>query len=239
ISMIHVDNEIVEHNSEKLNHIIDTINLLFKGKEYLYYYSFDYSGIVLLANDMKITDYLSSLFYLNYKLDNKMVLIRDSFSLCGINRQLIKEYSKLENQEDNVQEIQFNKDYWKETYTVVTNIGILDYTNYNSFYDELKSRFKSTAFDNYGLLGRQDVSIVNSEADLKWLLIVQGLLDKYTSSNDESFYSYETFIKVNISNISQTFTSQDINRSQTKLYKNNTDDTYRSAENALSNRYKT
>lgn len=239
ISMIHVDNEIAEHNSEKLNHIIDTINLLFKGKEYLYYYSFDYSGIVLLANDMKITDYLSSLFYLNYKLDNKTVLIRDSFSLCGINRQLIKEYSKLENQEDNVQEIQFNKDYWKETYTVVTNIGILDYTNYNSFYDELKSRFKSTAFDNYGLLGRQDVSIVNSEADLKWLLIVQGLLDKYTSSNEESFYSYETFIKVNISNISQTFTSQDINRSQTKLYKNNTDDTYRSAENALSNRYTT
>lgn len=240
ISMIHVDNEIAEDNSQKLSRIIDTINLLFKGKEYLYYYSFDYSGIVLLANDMKITDYLSNLFYLNYKLDSKINLIRDSFSLCGINRQLIEEYSKLGNQEDNVQEILFDKDYWKETYTVVTNIGISDYTKYNSLKNELELRSKGMTFNNYGLLGRQDVSIVNSEADLKWLLIVQWLLDKYTSSNDESFYSYETFIKVNISNIHQMITAQNYNVMDSKLNDtNNTDEIYQIAEKALSNRYTT
>lgn len=199
ISMIHVDNEIAENNSLGLSAIINKINSLFEGKEYLYYYSFDYSGIVLLANDMTIKEYLNNLFCLNYKLENKTNLIRDSFSLCGISRRLLQNNSKLGNYNENKQNLICDKDYWNESYIAVTNIGILDYTKYRTFWKELKSQ--NEAAKRYGLLGRQDVSIVNTKANLEWLLTVQALLDKYTSNQEKSFYSYETFIKVKIDSL--------------------------------------
>lgn len=235
ISMIHVDNEISENVSLGLNVILEKINELFEGKEYLYYYSFDYSGIVLLANDMTVEEYLKNLFYLNYNLENGTNLIRDSFSLCGISRRLLqKNHNEIE------QKMISEKDYWRESYTAVTNIGIIDYTKYKKFWEELSS--KSKAAKDYGLLGRQDVSIVNPEANLKWLLLVQGLLDKYTSDKENAFYSYETFIKVKVEwsldDLENTNKREDSSKESRLSSLNYTDHTYQKVEEELSNRYK-
>lgn len=48
ISLIHVDNE------SDIDKIIVRIQEEFKGQQYLYYFSFDYSGIVLLAKIWKL-----------------------------------------------------------------------------------------------------------------------------------------------------------------------------------------
>lgn len=239
ISMIHVDNEIAENNSLGLSTIINKINSLFEGKEYLYYYSFDYSGIVLLANDMTIKEYLNNLFCLNYKLENKTNLIRDSFSLCGISRRLLQNNSKLGNYDENKQNLICDKDYWNESYIAVTNIGILDYTKYRTFWQELKSQ--NEAAKRYGLLGRQDVSIVNTKANLEWLLTVQALLDKYTSNQEKSFYSYETFIKVKIDSLlddSKNINEQkDDNGENIPFNSKYNEKIYGKAEEELSQRY--
>lgn len=239
ISMVHVDNEIAEDNSLGLSAIIDTINSLFEGKEYLYYYSFDYSGIVLLANNMTIEEYLNKLFYLNYNLENKTNLIRDSFSLCGISRGLLQKNNTLRNHNENKQNIICDKDYWNESYTTVTNIGILDYRKYKEFWEEL--RVKSKAAKSYGLLGRQDISIVNTEANLEWLLTVQGLLDKYTSNKEKSFYSYETFIKVKVDSVLDDLENineqKDDSSKSIRFNSEYTDKIYDKAEKELSQRY--
>ena len=74
VSLIHIDNE------SKIDAIISKIKNCFSGKNYLYYFSFDYSGIVLLAKDMELNSYLKLMFRLNYENKDGQKLIRDSYS---------------------------------------------------------------------------------------------------------------------------------------------------------------
>lgn len=199
LSLIHVDNDMANSPNCEIGNLISKIKKIFAGESYLYYFSFDYSGIVILAKGISISQYLDMLFKLNFDNGTKRKKwIRDSFSLYTLNLQILKScFEKLEKKESIDSQIPvYCKD---ESFSAAVNIGVQNYTIYRKFFEELEEYDKITKNKcrEYGLLGRHDISIVNNTANLKWLIYIQYLLNKYTYNGQESpFFTYETFIKV-------------------------------------------
>lgn len=202
VSLIHIDNE------SNVELIIQKIKEIFGESNYLYYFSFDYSGIVLFAKDMEIKSYLLKMFELNYQEYEGKKLIRDSYSLYGFNKKTLKQhYERFASERYAGVYIDGEKEL-----SISINIGIQNYNEYVKFKNELKN-VPDVKVNEYGLLGRHDVSIVNENADLKWLVYVQYLLDKYTiasaeKKNSKLFSTHETFVKINLKDTE--FTDSDI-----------------------------
>ncbi|MBD5501538.1 MAG: hypothetical protein HDR10_10135, partial [Lachnospiraceae bacterium] len=74
--------------------------------------------------------------------------------------------------------------------------------NFNTYKDFIKEVHDADISPGqYGLLGRHDVSLTNDACDLKWLIYMQYLLNKYTTHQQNEDYgklfsTYETFVKV-------------------------------------------
>ena len=83
ISMVHLD---LEHC---LDDIIRKICKIFKGRNYLYYITFDYSGIIVLAKNDTVKEYARKLLKLNYFCQNEM-RIQDTFSVFSFNKRSLK-----------------------------------------------------------------------------------------------------------------------------------------------------
>ena len=60
---------------------------------FLYYFSFDYSGIVLFYKGNSLKEYMDVLFALNYG-DKSEKIVRDTYSFYGFNNILLSEYYK-------------------------------------------------------------------------------------------------------------------------------------------------
>lgn len=203
VSLIHVDNDTTNGSSPEVNDLIDRINRIFNRKNYLYYFSFDYSGIVILAKNMSIQQYLKVLFQLNFENeDNNRKWIRDSFSLYGLDKRILRECFSLLKEKKSIKEL-IPELYRNDQFSAAVNIGVQNYAHYRDFYDELKndSFYTKGVVDEYGLLGRHDISIVNNSADLEWLIWIQYLLNKYTIKSEQNledslFSTYETFVKL-------------------------------------------
>lgn len=201
VSLIHIDNE------SKIDAIISKIKNCFSGKNYLYYFSFDYSGIVLLAKDMELNSYLKLMFRLNYENKDGQKLIRDSYSFYGFHKKALKKIFKALDEG-----IGFEKafcgspfEYSTEKFVASVNIGVQNFRIYQNFLDKVK--VVDSTIEEYGLLGRHDISLVNRNADLKWLVYVQYLLDQFTQNKQDSatgqrvspehlFSTHETFVKL-------------------------------------------
>lgn len=81
VSLIHIDRD------GNVNDIIERIRHSFNGKKYIFYFSFDYSGLILFVKNTSIKSYLKLLFQLNYEKDsNGKKLVRDSYSFYGFQR---------------------------------------------------------------------------------------------------------------------------------------------------------
>lgn len=190
ISLIHVDNE------DNIEEITGRIRELFGGESYIYYFSFDYSGIIIFAKDMQLSQYLDRIFRLNYDNNGKKI-IRDSYSVYGLNRNKLKKYFKLIKDKgyDSFKSM-LEKEYGhlnSEQFAVSVNVGISEFESYKKFISELKCNEVG-----YRLFGRHDVSIVNDKANLAWIIYVQYLLNY--DENEPYFSTYETFAKVPINN---------------------------------------
>ncbi len=185
ISFIHVDNE------DNIREITNRIKTLFQGNEYIYYFSFDYSGIIIFAKDMPLSEYLKSVFQLNYDNNNQKI-IRDSYSAFGLSKNKLKKYFDCENNSQKHLEQLLIQEYaglCEEKFSVSVNVGISEYEPYRKFIGKLKSSHIS-----YQLFGRYDVAIVNNEADLPWIIYMQYLLN--CAKGEPFFSTYETFVKI-------------------------------------------
>lgn len=198
VSLIHTDND------TEIESIISKIEKTFEDKMYLYYFSFDYSGIVLLAKGMKMREYLECMFDLNYNNSSKKI-IRDSYSFFGFQKDGIKKiFDSLDNGNqigDVFRENDNDIEKYEDTFSASVNIGIQNFNVYKEFIDKIKKY--SPDVKTYALFGRHDVSIVMEEADLNWLIYVQYLLEKATIADGENsesenhlFSTHETFIKI-------------------------------------------
>lgn len=191
VSMIHIGNN-------NLNEVTIKINEIFKDlyNDYLIYYTFDYSDIIIFLKSNKITDYMGRISKLNYDLDEK--LIEDSYTIYGYNAEIYEEFYQ-ENCDKRFNEISWEK-YFKEEeeFFASINIGL---ESKNKLEDLIKTAKKyHRSVEIYRMYGRHDISIVNHKANSKWLLYILMKLDNFSSkkenSNDENgMILYETFIK--------------------------------------------
>lgn len=168
VSLIHVDND------SNIDGIIKKINKIFKNEKYLFYYSFDYSGIVLVSKGDSLRTYLDLMFCLNYQ--NKETgekLVRDSYSFYGFDKVMLKEYFEVfeKAEENNTGYDKIKIDVNDEVFSASINIGVQNYNKFEELLETLNKTEKD--FTSYGLFGRHDVSIVNDNADLKWILYIQ------------------------------------------------------------------
>lgn len=190
VSMVHFD------LGQSVKEVTDKICDVFKGRDFLYYITFDYSGIVILAKDISVEEYQKCLFDLNY-LQVENTLVRDTFSVFSIDREgilyLFDRYAR--------GDMDASKCYVKDIskYLITVNISIKDYRLFKKFQEELRTFEEQNHYSSEikRMLGRHDVSIVNTMGDLLWLTYVQYLLDKYSSCEDNGFWAYESFIKTN------------------------------------------
>ena len=191
VSLIHIDND------SDIKQIIGKIKDTFKDKSYLVYFSFDYSGIILFAKGMGFKTYLELIFQLNYNHLQGEKLIRDTYSLFAMNKEKLKEYFECLDNGKEMEQLPSGE----EIFSASVNIGIQNYKIYENFVAEIKNKKLRFKEEKYGLFGRHDVSIVNDEADLSWLVQMQYLLDRYTQKSERQsagdlFSTYETFIRV-------------------------------------------
>lgn len=195
VSLIHIDSESDVHK------IIENIHNCFNGKEYLVYFSFDYSGIILLAKNMGMKEYLRLLFRLNYDNKDREQWIRDSNSFFGFSKKELKEYFDEFDRADDIKEAlsHMNSSNFDERFSVSVNVGVQNYNVYRKFKENVEAI--GPKISEYGLFGRHDISLVNEDADLKWLVYVQYLLDKFTrvdagQKEDQLLSTHETFVKL-------------------------------------------
>lgn len=193
ISLIHIDNE------SNVTKIVDRIRNIFDKQNYLYYFSFDYSGIVLFSKCNSVANYLKLLFRLNYEKDEEgKKLIRDSYSFYGLYKEKLKSYFTLF-KNDSYKNVQTDLDD-TEKFTAVVNIGVQNYETYKKLWKQLEDAGVNQRENMFGMLGRHDISVVKNDATMKWLVYVQYLLDEltkeYLGSSDKLFSTHETFIKI-------------------------------------------
>lgn len=183
-----------------VENILDKIREVFVAVKYLYYFTFDYSGIVILAKDISIKDYKELLFKINYSNEESVKLVKDSFSIYGLRKERLQAIFKkfLKNEWNRESALEYLID--KEEYEIAVNVSVQNYSVYKLFERELHDFEKKYGYtsESFKLSGRHDVSVVNRKTDMGWLLLIQYLLDKYTNESVGDFYAYESFIKVNL-----------------------------------------
>lgn len=202
VSLINIDSD------NNVADILRRIRQIFDGKKYLYYFSFDYSGIILFFKGQSIKEYLELLFRLNYEKDGRgRKLIRDSYSFYGFQCKQVVEYfaefravqlsseaisleSELEktNDSEKVKELKtklrgvlydrVNVPLAEEQFSTTINIGVQNFETYKKFLKKVDKIEPDHSYRKYGMLGRHDISIVKDNATLKWLVYVQYILNE-------------------------------------------------------------
>lgn len=194
VSMIHIGNN---NLSDVINNINENLKDL--SNSYLIYFTFDYSDIIVFLKSDIIIDYMGKISKLNYDLDKK--LIEDSYTIYGYRADV---YEKLYKENCNKKFNEIEDTYWEnyfkkeENFFASINIGLESKNKLKELIDDAKMYHKSVKI--YRMYGRHDISIVNPEANSKWLLYVLMRLDNLSSkeeNNDDEngMILYETFIK--------------------------------------------
>ncbi len=198
--------------------LLKQLNFVFNGENAqsynaVFYFSFDYSDVIICAKNMSVNDYTHKIFEVNYwnkTSDTNIAIIKDSFTLLALNNSLIKEtFNIIENNpNDDYEQIQViindnlnnnNTKILTEKLNVVYNIGVQDFEIFEKFLNEIKNR--NIPFENYYMLGRHDATICSSETNLMWLIMLLYYVDKYSSisqiiPSDKSLFNCESFIRV-------------------------------------------
>lgn len=199
-SLLHISEAV---DKESIKEIISKINREFgqnnKG-EYrtICYFSLDYSDIIICSKDYSITEFTKAIFSLNYNSSATKKLVRDSFSLLSmdmeINRELsyiIRENIKNKKYEELVKlinefahRLNLKSDYFNDSFISSFNVGIQNYQIFELAKKELHEI--GLDFDCYKMLGRHDVTISSNHANLIWLIIIQNVIDIYSTNNKDS-----------------------------------------------------
>lgn len=123
VSLINIDNSKVEETIKSIREIFKKYNA---EEKYLIYYSFDYSDLVIVAQDIELNVFNSVIFDLNYC--DTCEYVRDTFTMYGIPKEKAKSINKnlkiaLESS-FNVSSSQH--EYIADFYLDVTEVEVLD-----------------------------------------------------------------------------------------------------------------
>lgn len=189
ISMVHLELD------TPVKQVTDGIRRIFENQEYLYYITFDYSGIIVLAKNRTVRQYVDSLLQLNCLCSEETRLVQDTFSVFSLNQNKLKDLFQNYEQDEIKSEITEDKN----KYLISVNISVKDFELYQKFEKELKAFEEKHQYSSQKtwLLGRHDISIVNAEknSDIFWLCYIQYLMNQYSSGERSAFWAYESFVK--------------------------------------------
>ena len=193
-------NKLFNNNSEKYNAV--------------FYFSFDYSDIIVCAKNLSVTEFTKNIFeatYGNTELDT--AVIKDSFSMITLNKHLAENafkiirnnptnnYFQLKKELDN---LIYRRAVQNDKLLVSYNIGIQQIETYQKFKKELEN--KQIPYKSFQMLGRHDITVYSDESvSLSWLLIIMYFIDKYSTEQeniktDDVLFNCEAFVRVNNEN---------------------------------------
>lgn len=191
VSMLHIQDVTPEQNID-INIAIAEINKIYKGSKFIYYFTFDYSDIIIFYKGNSVSEYLDKVNRINY--ESEKYCIRDSFTLyCLCRSTLLDRFKELDSNKQKKYKRDVNNNFFAKF-----NIGVQNYKSLEKLVKEMHDiglKTNSTIFINQ--LGRHDFSIINPSADLNWLIYVEYLIDRYTtlsSKTDINFTTFEVFI---------------------------------------------
>lgn len=180
----------------------------------VFYFSFDYSDIIICAKNLSVTNFTKIIFEATYggaSLDTAVV--KDSFSMITLTNSFAKSIFEIikNNSEDNYPQLKeklddliYSKKDINDMLSISYNIGIQHFDVYQKFKNELDSR--EIPYKSLNMLGRHDITVYTDGCvSLSWLFIVMYLIDKYSTKKDNSEYNEvlfncEAFVRVNLKN---------------------------------------
>ncbi|MBR0348025.1 MAG: hypothetical protein IIX16_00125 [Clostridia bacterium] len=220
-SLMHIDCS----TKQEIYGVINWLNFVFNDSlsnkyKAVFYFTFDYSDIIVCAKNMSIEKFTEKLFYVNYcqskeySAENYSYCIRDSFSIISFNRVFLEDIFAIIRNNTNLKYKEIEQlikneiektdyQYAQEKLNIVYNIGVQKFELFDSFIEELSAIGMS--FEKFAMLGRHDVTINKSDADIVWFIILLYYVDKYTTcftsnpkEKDSLLFNCESFIRINI-----------------------------------------
>ncbi len=203
-----------------LNKLLRWLNNIFNSNssdEYtaVFYFTFDYSDIIICAKNISVSDYAKKIFSINYDYQNSSTeaysfLIRDSFSILAFNNEIIcKIFNCIDaNRSLSYEELskniinlftEFKEIICEDTINAVYNIGIQNYDLYENFTKDLENC--KIPYETFHMLGRHDITISKSDANILWLIILLYYVDMYSKTEDinqinKLLFNCESFIRI-------------------------------------------
>lgn len=221
-SFLHIQNA---SSKKTIYNIVNKINKCFsqnnkKHYKAICYFSLDYSDIIICSKDISVSEFSKIIFQLNYECSNYSVesnnkLIKDSFSLLSINFSFSRDVYKLVKDNRNLNFSEYKNlilsnlskkynlsNYSANEFNAAFNLGVQNYETFSLMSKEIIEKNLVTENDIYKMLGRHDITIVNPNADLLWLIIMQSIIDFYSTEANTQFsinsviFNCETYIRI-------------------------------------------
>lgn len=186
MTMIHLEQDVT------VSEVYKEVDRVFHGVKHLCYLTFDYSSVILFVQNMSFSEYLERVFQLNFEqeLCNDVNGIKDTFSVFGINRNILRQYYAgiVENSVD-----QINK--YGGKFNAVINISIQKLGTYLKLKEKLQAM--NLEFAEWKMFGRHDISVTKDDIDLIWLFSVYRQLHEVMQDLEpnSAFFTYEVFMK--------------------------------------------
>lgn len=143
----------------ELNDVFVKISESFIGRRHLIYFGFDYSDLILFYRGNSFQDYTDRMFRIDYQVAEPLIV--DSITLFSFDWQYCNKAT--------------------ETFMADFRIGVNDYTSARAAIEEVKMLFPSTVF--MWTLGRSDIGLHNTEANLSWIKAVNDILSVESNSS--------------------------------------------------------
>lgn len=222
-------------SSQEIYGTINWLNFIFNSESQdkynaVFYFSFDYSDIIVCAKNMNILDFTKKIFKVNYSqvqtdsVKSFSYCIKDSFSIITFDKifladafKILKTNATLKYKElevlikDEIKKTGYS--YTSEKLEISYNIGVQNFNIFNKFLEDLSNIHME--FNKYALLGRHDIVINKSNVDIIWFIILLYYIDKYTTctlednvGNDNLLFNCESFIRCNFDFSSNDFANQ-------------------------------
>ena len=167
------------------------------------YISFDYCDIVIFAKNMQIREFESKVKRLFETNPENIKIFFDTYSLVSFYPSAVSNPIWQEQAE--------NADYLAEKIHVTINLSIKNYKKYKAWYtkecNDNQGLFFGSEIGRYSLFGRYDISIINPNADIEWLIKTLKML--HEEEQQKIFWTFETYVKIPENDVGSFFDEDD------------------------------
>lgn len=167
---------------ESISVFKERVEKIFSDKDYVWYYTLDFSEIVIFSLVDSLQKYLTSIWELNYETfdKNNQRVIQDTMTVLGANAVTLSDSSE--------------KETLKEEVNILTRISINDIDKYYSeFHDKALKILGVEENDVDKSFGRYDLVLTAKGKPLYTAMELYNLFDQQSSNSSESIAFFDAF----------------------------------------------